>query len=245
MSREDRRRFEREFKKIRKSDNCTICSKPFPHNTRTFGGITSNGSVVFAGECCARQVLSVMHSTLYVTKSIDLLGASGKPDARKPSNGPVNVDQALSDMQLVISKIDARTDALMRQAGIPNDLKGVFMGEHAWKADDAAWFKNHPERSHRLRPLLDGEAEAMPVPIPTSEFPRNHRAEVLVRQVVPGQRIRKLFGRNMEVDIPDQEEIIHALFDAVVSAVGGSIIDIREIIERAKQYANSRAQPLN
>lgn len=66
MRREDRRRFEREFKKIRTSDNCTICNKPFPHNTRTFGGLTSNGTVVFAGECCARQVLSVMHSIYFV-----------------------------------------------------------------------------------------------------------------------------------------------------------------------------------
>lgn len=245
MSREDRRRFEREFKKIRTSDNCTICNKPFPHNTGTFGGLTSNGTVVFAGECCARQVLSVMHSTLYVTQSIDLLVASGKPGHRRPGAVPAKADQALSAMQSVFSEIDARTDALMRQAGVPKDLKGVFLGEHAWKSDDAAWFKNHPERSHRLRPLLEGEVEAMPVPIPTNEFPPNHCAEILVRQVAPGQRIRKLFCRNTEIDIPDQEEIIHAIFDTVVSAAGGSIIDLREIIERARHYTNSRAQPLN
>lgn len=148
-------------------------------------------------------------------------------------------------MQSLFSEIDARTDALMKQAGVPKDLKGVFLGEHAWKADDAAWFKNHPERSHRLRPLLEGEAEAMPVPIPTSEIPPNHRAEILVRQVAPGQRIRKLFCRNTELDIPDQEEIIHAIFDTVASGAPGSVIDLREIIERARQYAGSRAQRSN
>lgn len=245
MSREDRRRFEREFKKMQKSDNCTICDKPFPHNTRTFGGLTKNGTTVFAGECCARQVVTVMHTTLYVTKSIDLLFGSEKLRSRKSNTAPANADQALTTIQSVFTELDARTGALMRQAGVSRELKGVFLGEHAWKSDDAAWFKSHPQRSHRLRPLLEGEAEAMPTQIPTNDFPPGHRAEILVRQIAPGQRIRKVFCRNTEVDIPDQEEVIHAIFDAVASAAEGSIISLSSIIERARNYAKSRGQQLN
>ncbi|MNL62486.1 hypothetical protein D3C87_1865110 [compost metagenome] len=85
----------------------------------------------------------------------------------------------------------------------------------------------------------------MPTPIPTNEFPPNHRAEILIRQVAPGQRIRKVFCRNTEIDIPDQEEIIHAIFDAVASATDGSVINLSDVVESARRYANSRAQPLN
>lgn len=245
MSREDRRRFEREFKKLPKGDNCGICGKAFPHNTKTFGGLASDGTTVLAGECCARRLATIIVPGLYVTKTIDFPKSFGKPSTKNAGVGRTNVDQALTAMQSAFSEIDVHTNALMRQAGVSKDLKGVFLGEHAWKTDDAAWFKNHPKRSHRLRPLFEGEVEAMPVPIPTSEFPPNHRAEILVRQVAPGQRIRNVFCRNTEIDIPDQEEIIHAIFDTVASAAGGSIINLREIIERAAQYAKSRAQPLN
>ena len=245
MSREDRRRFEREFKKLPKGDNCNICGKAFPHNSKTFGGLTTDGTTVLAGECCSRRLATIMVSSLYITKSLDLLTTSRKQGTGKASAGPVNVDQALTTIQSLFSEIDTHTDALMRQAGVPKDLKGVFLGEHAWKADDAAWFKNHPERSHRLRPLLEGEAEAMPELIPSDQIPPNHRVDILVRQVEPGKRIRKPFCRNTEIDIPDQEEIVHAIFDTVATAAGGSTIDLREIIKRARQYANSRAKHLN
>jgi hypothetical protein len=47
------------------------------------------------------------------------------------------------------------------------------------------------------------------------------------------------------MDIPDQEEIIHAIFDTVANGAPGSFIDLREIIERARQYTGSRAQRSN
>jgi hypothetical protein len=244
VSREDRRRFEREFKKLPKGDNCNMCGKAFPHNSRTFGGLAADGKTVLAGECCSHR-LTVMVSGLYMTQGIDLLTSPRKPSTREAGAAPGNVDQALTIMQSLVSEVDARTDKVRQQAGLPKGVGGVFLGEHAWKADDAAWFKNHPERSHRLRPLLEGEAEAMPVRMPADQIPPDHRVDVLVRQVRPGERVRKLFCRNTAIDIPDQEEIIHAIFDIVANGVGGSIIDPREIIERAQQYANSRSQPLN
>lgn len=85
----------------------------------------------------------------------------------------------------------------------------------------------------------------MPARMPADQILPNHRVDVLVRQVKPGARIRKLFCRNTAIDIPDQEEIIHAIFDVVASSGEGKVIDLGETIERARQYANSRARPLN
>lgn len=245
MSREDRRRFEREFKKLPKGDNCNICGKPFPHNSKTFGGLTADGTTVLAGECCSRRLATVMVSGLYVTQSIDLLTSSRRSSTNKADVTPENVDQALTAMQSLFSDIGAHTNAVMRQAGVQRQSRGVFLGEHPWKAEDAAWFKSHPDRSHRLRPVHEGEAETVLASIPKDQIPPNHQVEILVRQVEPGKRIRASFARNMEIDIPDQEEIIHAIFDAVASAGEGTVIDLREAMERARRYTNSRTQPLN
>lgn len=245
MSREERRRFEREFRKLSKGDNCTICGKPFPHNSRTFAGLAADGTTALAGECCSGRIATVMVSGLYLTQGIDLLTTAGKPGARKAGAAPADVDQALTEMQALFDEVDAHANAVMKQAGIHRPARGICLGEHPWKADDAAWFKSHPERSHRMRPLLEGEAAAAGVPIPKGAIPANHRVEILVRQVEPGKRIRTSFCRNIAIDIPDQEEIIHAIFDAVASAREGQVIDLGETIARARQYANSRAQRLN
>lgn len=243
MSREERRRFEREFKKLPKGDTCNLCGKEFPFNSRTFGGIATDGKVAMAGECCAHR-LTVMVSGLYV-KPIDILISSRRSTNQKSTLSPLNVGEVLAGIQSVVSEVDGRADALIRKAGVSKSSSGVFVGEHSWKADDAAWFKTHPERSHRLRPVLQGEAEAMPVRIPSSQVPKGYRVDVLVRQVEPGKRIRTLFCRSAEIDIPDEEAIIHAIFDTVASAEPGVHIDVAAIIERAHQYMNIRAQRLN
>ena len=248
MSRQDRRRFEKEFKKLPKGDNCTVCGEAFRHNSRTFGGLAADGTTVLAGECCSHRVATVMVSGLYLNQMVDTLVASvGKKDTagRNGGNSTGNVEAAITAMQSQFAEFDAHTNAVMRQAGIQKQAKGVFLGEHPWKADDAAWFKSHPDRSHRLRPVLEGEAEMVSASIPKDQIPPNHRVEIIVRQVEPGKRIRGSFCRNTELDIPDQEEIIHAIFDAVASAAEGQLIDLGETIERARQYANSRVQRLN
>lgn len=247
MSRQDRRRFEKEFKKLPKGDNCMVCGSDFPHNSKTFGGLTGDGRTVLAGECCSHRLATVMVSGLYVTQLVDTLATIGQKGTAAKSRGasPKNVEGAISAMQSHFADLGAHTNALMRQAGIQKQAKGVFLGEHPWKADDAAWFKNHPDRSHRLRSVLEGEAEMISANIPKDRIPPNHRIEIVVRQIEPGKRIRASFCRNTELDIPDQEEIIHAIFDAVASAAEGKVIDLRETLERARQYANSREQRLN
>ena len=244
MSRQDRRRVERELKKIPKGDNCTICGKEFPHNSRTFGGATADGTTVFAGECCARQVVTVIGSGVYLSRGTDVLSPLvGKGTGKGITPG--NVEHAISAIQSHFNELDNQSNALMRQGGMQVPAKNIFRADSAWKADDAAWFKAHPDRSHRLRPMLEGEAETLPVEITKAEIPANHELEILVRQVAPGARIRTVFCRNAEIAIPDQEEIIHAIFDTVAKAGQRGIIDAREINERAKQYVAGRAQLLN
>lgn len=248
MSRQDRRRFEKEFKKLPKGDECMVCGKAFPHNSKTFGGLTADGKTVLAGECCSHRLATVMVSGLYLTQIVDtLVAAVGKKGTPSKSGGTStgNVDGAISAMQSHIADLATQTNAVMRQAGIQKRAKGVFLGEHPWKADDAAWFKSHPDRSHRLRPVHEGEAEMVSANIPNDQIPPNHRVEIIVRQVEPGKRIRGSFCRNTELDIPDEEEIIHAIFDAVAGAGEGQVIDLGETIERARQYASSRGQRLN
>jgi hypothetical protein len=71
--------------------------------------------------------------------------------------------------------------------------------------DDAAWFKAHPHRSHRVRRPRDVEVnETMPPAASTILY-------VVVRQVRPGHRIRMVIWSGMEV--PDTEVFGHALFD--------------------------------
>jgi hypothetical protein len=47
------------------------------------------------------------------------------------------------------------------------------------------------------------------------------------------------------MNIPDKEDIIHAIFDAVTSVTEGINHRFGKTIERAQQYRNRRAQPLN
>lgn len=245
MSRADRRRFEKEFKKIRRTDNCTICDKPLAHNSRTFGGLTIEGTTVLAGECCAHRVASVLASGVYLARGVDALLPLVNSGAKKGNTNPPRAEDAILAIQSHFNDLDNRTTAMMRQGGIQGQPKDISLANNAWKEDDAAWFKKHPQRSHRLRPLIEGEAATLPAEITSSILPPNHQLEILVRQIQPGARVRTVFCRNTEVAIPDKEEIIHAIFDVVAQAGNRGIIDAREINERAKQYVTSSMQQLN
>lgn len=237
MKRADRRRFEKEFKKLPKPDNCMICGTALVHNTRTFGGLVADGSVVLAGECCERHVVAPMVSGLYLTRGVDGLLLSANR-----GNGKNNIPEDLGRLDAIqshFSDLDNRTLAMMRQGGIPAQAQNIFVANQPWKADDAAWFKNNPDRSHRLRPMLEGEEATLPPKITTKEIPANHRLEILVRQVEPGVRIRTIFCRNINFPLPDHEAIVHALFDTVSKPGSQGIIDPQKLNALAQQYAIS------
>jgi hypothetical protein len=93
----------------------------------------------------------------------------------------------------------------------------VFLEDSIWKADDAKYFKDHPQRSHRLRRMYPHE-----LGMPDWPPPPGHEFQVLVKQVEPGARIRLPFGRNFNVEILDNEATLRALFDFAAHARGAS-----------------------
>jgi hypothetical protein len=98
--------------------------------------------------------------------------------------------------------------------------------------DDAAWFKAHPHRSHRLRQPHDVELrEAIaPTIAPASAIPY-----VVVRQVQPGCRLRLPIWSDIEM--PDIEAIGHALFDLSVRQTPGQPLPMTKIASCAIEYA--------
>ena len=64
-----------------------------------------------------------------------------------------------------------------------------------------------------------------------------------MRQVVKGQRIRSIFCRNTEIDIPDSDEVIHAIFDMVAAGGGDGVIRPERIEAIAEEYRRSAVAP--
>jgi hypothetical protein len=105
--------------------------------------------------------------------------------------------------------------------------------EHqAASRDDAAWFKAHPHRCHRLRQPHDVELRETMAPAitPASAIPY-----VVVRQVRPGHRLRLAIWSDIEV--PDMEAMGHALFDLAVRHSPKHPLPMVKIASRALEYA--------
>lgn len=98
-----------------------------------------------------------------------------------------------------------------------------------WSDIDCWWFCNHPDRSHRLRPLFDGEpVEDKTVP------PLGCGRLVIVRQVNPGVVHEYVdFVADLEDEIPDHEAVLWALFDMI--GEGGPILP-DQFEARVRQY---------
>ena len=69
-----------------------------------------------------------------------------------------------------------------------------FGDDTPWSRDDAAWFREHPHRSFRLRPVIPGE---VPTAAAKSGASQTH---VLVRQMAPGYRDRSFFSAKVAAD---------------------------------------------
>lgn len=240
MKRADRRRFDKEFKKIMStaSDNCTICGKPFEHNCKTFGGFSARGTTVLTSECCVQKIEAVMTSGIYLTKYLDSIQLT-KQGVKKQRVSAENMTNAVETIRSHVTKLDTLSGRVMRQAGLQTQAQNIFIADSPWKSDDAAWFKSHPNRSHRLRPMFESEAATLPTEITTMKIPAKHRWEILVRQVEVGKRIRTIFCRNTDVAIPDMEEIIHAIFDVVSQPDRKGVISVEEISALAGKYGAS------
>ena len=87
--------------------------------------------------------------------------------------------------------------------------------------------------------MFPGETARVKLPA----VPPDHEFQVLVRQVAPGSRARFAFCRNIKVEIPDLEPVIHALFDlASDSRPAGSVLNTKEVAQLAQKYAAATAQ---
>lgn len=214
------RRVERELRAImrRDGDNCSVCRLPFQHNTTTTGGTTKTGKSVLAGECCKAQVANVVLQGMFLDGAADDL-VPLIPTSRRRDHQPVDIARAVGGLRNIFADRQTMAAEIAARAGLPRGRSKLFSRETAWKSDDMRWFEQHPARSHRLRPIIGDEAEATGFVMDTPMPPR-HEMQVLVRQVEPGKRMRLTFGRNLDVPIPDDETVLHALFD-IVGADGG------------------------
>jgi hypothetical protein len=129
---------------------------------------------------------------------------------------------------------------MAKRAGVWGAPIALTTADTSWKRDDAAWFKANPHRSHRLRPMFPGEAPTL-MREPAALPPR-HEHQVLVRQVEPGQRVRLVFGRNLDCPIPDAEAVLHALFDLAARGEAGKTASVAEVAELALRYAAAPGQ---
>ena len=226
------RRVEREIKAIMRNDgdHCSICRKPFQHNSSTTGGTTKAGRSVLAGECCEAQVHHVILRGMFLDRMADDL-VSAIPTSRGKSSAPADVERAIAGMRNIFADRQAMAKEIAQRAGLPNGRTKVSTQQTAWKDDDKRWFEQHPDRSHRLRQLIGDEAEA--TGFVDEVLPPHHELQVLVRQVRPGQRMRLPFGRNLGVPIPDDETVLHTLFDIVGGNAGDGKIISMEMMQRA------------
>ncbi|GEM_PF-3389268 len=237
MLRQERLKLERDIQRLleKDGDHCTLCRRPFVHGEKTYYGRGPKKRTVVLGDCCRDQLRTGIAMGLYTDRAYDVLTGSPTGDRTPRSTG--DLTKMIDGLQSFIVRADATATDVANRAGVPSKAAGVYLKDTAWKRDDAAWFEANPTRSHRLRPLLDGEREAMPTERAFGPMPAGHELQVVVRQVEPGQRIRSFFGRNLAVPIPDDEAVIHALFDTLQSGgEPGGVISVEHVAGITRRY---------
>lgn len=239
MNRSERRRFDKEFPKALKKagDACGICRKPLPHNSRTFGGVLPSGHAALAGECCQDQLDVVMGSGIYINQNTDaILDAIGQVSGEPGGQIVSDALEASKRLQSGIGSLDQMVDRAKRLAGVTGPVHGISLEDTPWKTEDAQWFKDNPTRSHRMRPMSSGEQKTLPAHMKDTDVPDGHRWEILVRHIKEGERVRTAFCRNTLMDIPDEESMIHAIFDTVSRPHRAGAITVEEIATLAERY---------
>ncbi|EMN8299887.1 hypothetical protein ACX1FK_28105 [Pseudomonas aeruginosa] len=243
MNRSERRRYDKEFSKILKNDgdNCGVCRKPLQHNSRTFGGVLPGGQVVLTSECCYRQLEVVMGSGVFISQNADavrdVLNQAKGIAGGQPASDPFEASKRL---QSGIENLDKLVGQAKERAGISGPIQNVSLVATPWKTDDAQWFESHPGRSHRMRVAYPGELQKLSADLKSTVIPGGHQWEILVRQIEQGRRVRTIFCRNIGIEIPDVEEIIHALFDHVSNPKAAGIVTVEEIAALAQRYYISK-----
>ena len=242
LNRHARRRLDREIRKVieQDGDHCSLCRAPLVHNCKTFYGVAFNGAVVCVGECCVGQLQTILASGVFCAAE---RAHEFPPGNGKEPSSPEEIQKAVEALQKYITAADQMCSTIGKRAGLPEGSpSAVRIADNPWKSNDRDWFEAHPDRSHRLRRLFPGEPYYRGNEPPV--VPPGHEMQVLIRQVRPGVRVRGTFARNLKVDIPDIEAILHALFDVVSESHDRNTpISVAEIGRLAEKYAGA-AGPL-
>ena len=237
MNRSERRAFEKKLQALLRTDgdHCTGCRRSLIHNEPLAYGALRDGRPAVVGNCCEHRLSFGFAKGVYVTRHT---GTISTATPKSPSDAqPQNPDELVARFREGVSQLDRYADDVMRQAGVPKGQGSINTSDSDWKAEDAAWFSSNPTRSHRMRPTNSDEIEQSPLKGET--LPPGHRFETVIRQVQPGMRIRKIYARNIALDVPDIEPLLHALFDRVSAGAPGVPISHGEVAELALKYAGS------
>jgi len=208
LPRQQRRRIDRQLRKLLHQDTCSVCGNPHKHNSQTTSGLDAQGNVVVAGKCCASQVAMVFGLGFYSNRHYDFLSPRGsKPDTQPTNEQILN---AIAAYQQAIADTDKWLDGVERRGGGIRPTH-VGLSNHPWTVDDRDWFKQHRKRSHRMRAPFPGELDGV-------EIPAGRKVIMLVRQVEPGRRMRVAFDPDAVLlpGSPRDEAFAHALFEVAV-----------------------------
>jgi hypothetical protein len=212
LPRQQRRRVDRELRKLVGRSTCSICGISLQHNSRTTGGLDIHNNVVLAGECCVNQVAITVMLGYFVDRQYDFLlqHATKLSTDTEPTNA--QIIETITAYQKAVAAADKRFDDIVRRGGgAPTNgitLK-VNPPDGPWKEDDRNWFKQNPQRSHRARLPFPDEADKE-----AARSPAGHTMVMLVRQVEPGNRLKVNFYLAAdELPVPNDEALIHTLFE--------------------------------
>jgi sRNA-binding protein len=171
------------------------------------------------------------------------VGKVGRPEAIRAALGEYVATEAyLRAMTKGAARINLSGDAVgtvnvdraMKSAGM-RGARHISVMDHPWKDADARWFELHPRRSHRARAAHPGERIAAK---DDYELPPDHEVLMLIRQVEPGKRMKLAYAMPTKLlPMPDEEELIHAMFDLVAR---GTQVKLRELCELRDRYKRAR-----
>jgi hypothetical protein len=215
LPRQERRRVERELRKLLRRDACSLCNAPFKHNSRTTSGLDAAGHVVWVGECCLSQVTEVFRAWLYSTRKYNFLRADSNIE---PTNE--QIAETIAVYQQFVADTDKRIDDIVRHGGGVYAGPNVFLLDHSRKDADREWFERNPSRAHRVRMPFPSEFNDVPFEktiAGSDTCPDGHTLIVLVKQVEPGARLRGAFYlSNHLLPVPDDEAVAHALYEVAM-----------------------------
>jgi hypothetical protein len=227
LSRQQRRRLDRALRKLHRTDACSFCGTPFPHNSQTAGGLDAQGNLVLAGECCMKRVAKIFTRGFYSTRNYDFLLQHAAKSTSTELTG-AQITDAIAAYQKVIAATDKRFDGIERRGGVGRS-RNVSTLDTPWKDDDRVWFEQNRERSHRMRTPFPGELDGV-------EIPTDRKVIMLVRQVEPGDRLRVAFDPDVVLlpGSPNDEAFAHALFEVATGheAVPHDCQTLRTLIEK-------------